>query len=125
MQSNIPQSARRPVRPSPRGISLVAMLACVPASVLAQDVTGATTRVQSFFGNINALLNVASIAVVTIAIIFAGYQIAFNHKRIGDVAPVLVGGFLIGAAAQIAKMLLPTDVTSTAMAVALLLPAYA
>ena len=59
----------------------------------------------------------ASIAVVTIAVIFAGYQIAFNHKRIGDVAPVLIGGFLIGAASQIARMLLPDDVTSTAMLV--------
>ncbi|RYG94098.1 MAG: type VI secretion protein, partial [Alphaproteobacteria bacterium] len=48
----------------------------------------------------------ASIAVVTIAVVFAGYQIAFAHKRISDVAPVLIGGFLIGAAAQIARMLL-------------------
>lgn len=37
--------------------------------------------------------------------IFAGYQIAFAHKRISDVAPVLIGGVLIGAAGQIAKML--------------------
>ncbi|MCD9007741.1 TrbC/VirB2 family protein [Luteimonas sp. XNQY3] len=100
-------------------------LALLPVVAWAQDVAGATTRVQSFFGNINALLNVASIAVVTIAIIFAGYQVAFNHKRIGDVAPVLIGGFLIGAAAQIAKMLLPDDVTSTAMAVVQMLPGYA
>jgi len=71
--------------------------------------------VETFFTNINSLLNVASIAVVTIAVIFAGYQIAFSHKRIGDVAPVLIGGFLIGAASQIARMLLPDDVTSTAM----------
>ena len=35
--------------------------------------------------------NIASIAIVTIAIIFAGYQVAFNHKRLGDVAPVLIG----------------------------------
>ncbi|NYZ62418.1 TrbC/VirB2 family protein [Luteimonas deserti] len=90
------------------------VLAAAPMWALAQDGTGATGRVQTFFTNINALLNVASIAVVTIAIIFAGYQIAFNHKRISDVAPVLIGGFLIGAAAQIAKMLLPEDVTSTA-----------
>jgi type IV secretion system protein VirB2 len=48
----------------------------------------------------------ASIAVVTIAVIFAGYQIAFAHKRIGDVAPILIGGVLIGAAGQIARMLL-------------------
>lgn len=71
--------------------------------------TDAAGRVTSFFTNINSLLNIASIAIVTIAIIFAGYQIAFNHKRIGDVAPVLIGGFLIGAAAQIARMLLPDN----------------
>lgn len=114
----------------PRHGKLAACTAVLAASLLpalawAQDVAGATSRVQTFFGNINALLNVASIAVVTIAIIFAGYQIAFNHKRIGDVAPVLIGGFLIGAAAQIAKMLLPSDVTSAAMLTLELLPAYA
>lgn len=96
-----------------------------PELAFAQDATGATGRVTKFFENINSLLNVASIAIVTIAVIFAGYQIAFNHKRIGDVAPVLIGGFLIGAAAQIAKMLLPADVTSTAMVVGQMLSQYA
>ncbi len=47
-----------------------------------------------------------SIIVVTIAVVFSGYQIAFAHKRIGDVAPVLIGAILIGAAGQIAKMFL-------------------
>lgn len=106
-------------------LAACASLAALPVVAMAQDVTGATARVNSFFGNVNSLLNVASIAIVTIAVIFAGYQIAFNHKRIGDVAPVLIGGFLIGAAAQIAKMLLPEDVTTTAMTVILLLPVYA
>ncbi len=101
-------------------IAAMSMLA-MPAMVMAQDVSGATTRVNSFFNNINSLLNIASIAIVTIAVIFAGYQIAFNHKRIGDVAPVLIGGFLIGAAAQIAKMLLPADVTKTTMVISELL----
>lgn len=120
----IPDRARQ--APTPLRAALACgSLALLPFVAWAQDVAGATTRVQSFFGNINALLNVASIAVVTIAIIFAGYQIAFNHKRIGDVAPVLIGGFLIGAAAQIAKMLLPDDVTSTAMVMVQLLPGYA
>ena len=66
----------------------------------------AENKVKGFFTGLNSLLNIASIAVVTIAVIFAGYQIAFAHKRISDVAPVLIGGFLIGAAAQLAKMLL-------------------
>jgi len=104
-------------------VALVAL--ALPELALAQDATGAQGRVTSFFTNINSLLNVASIAIVTIAVIFAGYQIAFNHKRVGDVAPVLIGGFLIGAAAQIAKMLLPSDVTSTAMVVGQMLIQHA
>ena len=98
-----------------------AMLA-FPELAFAQDGSGAETSVTTFFDNINNLLNVASIAIVTIAVIFAGYQIAFNHKRVGEVAPVLIGGFLIGAAAQIAKMLIPDNPTSaTGMVVHMLI----
>lgn len=104
-------------------VAIVAL--ALPELAFAQDATGAQGRVTSFFTNINSLLNVASIAIVTIAVIFAGYQIAFNHKRVGDVAPVLIGGFLIGAAAQIAKMLLPSDVTSTATVVGQMLIQHA
>lgn len=82
--------------------------ACIAAPDLgfAQDFAGADQKVCGFFESINGLLNLASIAVVTIAVIFAGYQIAFAHKRISDVAPILIGGLLIGAAGQIAKMLI-------------------
>ncbi|MGH8039941.1 MAG: TrbC/VirB2 family protein [Pseudomonas sp.] len=72
----------------------------------AQEFGGTDTKVCGFFNSINGLLSIASIAVVTIAVIFAGYQIAFAHKRIADVAPILIGGLLIGAAGQIASMLL-------------------
>jgi type IV secretion system protein VirB2 len=85
-----------------------AVLFAIPGLALAQgapDFGGTDSKVTGFLQNINGLLNLASIAVVTIAVIFAGYQIGFAHKRIADVAPILIGGFLIGAAAQIAKML--------------------
>ena len=100
----------------------VAMLA-LPEVAFAQ--TTAESRVTGFIGKINGILNVASVAIVTIAVIFAGYQIAFAHKRISDVAPVLIGGFLIGAAAQLAKMVIPEDVGATVSAVVHALPAYA
>lgn len=96
-----------------RTLKTVLMAAAFAAAVFVPDVFaqatnfgGTDTKVCGFFSNINGLLNIASIAVVTIAVIFAGYQIAFAHKRIGDVAPILIGGLLIGAAGQIAKMLL-------------------
>ncbi|MBB3228347.1 type IV secretion system protein VirB2 [Luteibacter sp. Sphag1AF] len=73
--------------------------------LLAQEFAGADTKVCGFFKSINGLLNMASIAVVTVAIVFSGYQIAFAHKRVGDVAPILIGGVLVGAATQVASMI--------------------
>lgn len=67
---------------------------------------GGLSVVKTFLDNIGTILNAASIVVVTIAIIFAGYQISFNNKRISEVAPVLIGGVLIGGAGQIASMLI-------------------
>ena len=72
------------------------------------DVGEAGEKVTNFLEQVKTLLKLASIAVVTIAVIFAGYQIAFAHKRIADVAPILIGGFLIGAAGQLATMLIGT-----------------
>lgn len=66
----------------------------------------AQDSICGILNTVNKLLSVASVVVVTIAIIFSGYQIAFAHKRISDVAPVLIGGIMIGAAAQIAKMIM-------------------
>lgn len=85
-------------------LSICALL--MAPSAMAVGFAGADQKVCGFFDNINGLLNLASIAVVTVAIIFAGYQIAFAHKRISDVAPILIGGLLIGAASQVAKMLI-------------------
>ena len=91
-----------------RNAGLLAAVMITPA--FAQDGYGQTQgSVCTFLDNINGLLSIASIAVVTIAIIFAGYQIAFAHKRISDVAPILIGGLLIGAAGQIASMIMPNN----------------
>jgi len=93
---------------------MIATFLLLPSIGLAQDVTETSKKVCGFFQNINSLLNAASIVVVTIAVIFSGYQIAFAHKRIADVAPALVGGVLIGAAAQVAKMVVGGSGDSTA-----------
>ncbi|APO97235.1 TrbC/VirB2 family protein [Xanthomonas vesicatoria] len=63
-------------------------------------------KMCGFLENVNGLLNMGSALVVTIAVVIAGYQIAFAHKRISEVSPILIGGVLIGAAAQIANMVI-------------------
>ena len=85
--------------------AVVALLA-MPELAFAQDTQA---KVCGFFTNIKTILNAASIVVVTVAVIFSGYQIAFAHKRISDVTPALIGGVLIGAAAQIAKTVVQGD----------------
>lgn len=85
------------------------LMACFCVAILAMpEIAMATpsefqTKTCEFMENITGLLNLASIGVVTVGIIFAGYQIAFAHKRISDVAPILIGALLIGAAGQLAK----------------------
>jgi type IV secretion system protein VirB2 len=85
------------------------MLAGISSEVLANGggaapsgFKGACDKVVGFFARFETILRVASISIVTISVVFAGYQIAFAHKRLSDVAPVLIGGLLIGGAATIA-----------------------
>lgn len=88
-------------------LALFAGLLLLPALAFSQDnFQAATDKVCGVMGNIHGILKVVSIVVVTVAIIFAGYQIAFAHKRIADVAPILIGGLLIGAAGQLAAMII-------------------
>ncbi|MBD8881538.1 TrbC/VirB2 family protein [Rhodanobacter sp. 7MK24] len=88
-------------------------LALILPNIALADPTDAITTTCTFANNINMLLNAVSIVVVTIAVVFSGYQIAFAHKRIGEVAPVMIGAILIGAASQIAKMFLGTSAGSS------------
>lgn len=83
--------------------SLIVFLALLTPSVWAEgEFAKACNNVSDFFTNFETILRVASISIVTIAVVFAGYQIAFAHKRISDVAPILIGGLLIGGAATVA-----------------------
>lgn len=97
-----PNNTRDAARSFAAALLLVAMIA-LPELAMAQDFQQKTC---GFLGQITGLLNVASIAVVTIGIIFAGYQIAFAHKRISDVAGILIGALLIGAAGQLANWII-------------------
>lgn len=108
-----------------RAFCLVIVLAIPELAIAGMPGGDAEGEVTRFFKSINGLLNIASIAVVTIAVVFAGYQIAFAHKRISDVAPILIGGFLVGAAAQIAKMLIGDNTLETAFLSSLVNAMYA
>lgn len=130
MTPQFPQATSR-WHPGPICVACALLAAVVPAIALAQDASETIDAACRFASNINKVLNAVSIVIVTIAVVFAGYQIAYAHKRIGDVAPILVGAILIGAAGQIAKMFLAGSTSAsgaaacTASLVSTLLEAYA
>lgn len=95
----------------------IAAAVVLPGLAMAADADvgqAAITTTCGFLSTVLSVLNAASIVVVTIAVIFSGYQIAFAHKRISDVAPIMIGSILIGAASQIAKIFLSTSAGSSA-----------
>jgi type IV secretion system protein VirB2 len=87
-------------------IAALIVLPCLAAQAAGSADGGLGETACGFVKTIVGVLNAVSIVVVTVAIIFSGYQIAFAHKRISDVAPVFIGALLIGAATQIAKLFL-------------------
>jgi type IV secretion system protein VirB2 len=60
-------------------------------------------KINTTVSNGNTILVTISIAVVTIAIIWAGFKMIFQGARLADVANVLIGGTLIGGAAAFAS----------------------
>ncbi len=93
-----------------KAMLFVAILS-MPQLIFAQDVDFGETceTIGTFFEGVEGLLKFISILVITVAIIFCGYQIAFANKRMADVAPVLLGAVLIGGATTIATMLMSSD----------------
>ena len=59
-------------------------------------------KIRDTVTNVNTILVTISIAVVTIAIIWAGFKMIFQGARLADVANVLIGGTLVGGAAAFA-----------------------
>lgn len=67
---------------------------------------GGLDKVNEFVDNVLAVLRGISIAVVTIAIIWAGYKFLFKHADLAEVGKILMGGLLIGGASELTAYLL-------------------
>ena len=76
---------------------------CPPHTALA--LAQGFEKINTTVTNVNAILITISIAVVTIAIIWAGFKMIFQGARLADVANVLIGGTLVGGAAAFASFI--------------------
>jgi type IV secretion system protein VirB2 len=98
---NQPARLNRPVNPL-RALCVVLAAAIASASPELVSAQG-FDRINTTVTNVQAILVTISIAVVTIAIIWAGFKMIFQGARLADVANVLIGGTLVGGAAAFAS----------------------
>ncbi|RWU13140.1 TrbC/VirB2 family protein [Xanthomonas phaseoli] len=92
---------------SPSRTALLSVAALAAAMVIAGPAAAeGLEKVNQGAENVLSVLNAISVTIVTIAVIVAGYKMAFAHSRFVDVVPILGGGILIGAAPQLARFLI-------------------
>ncbi|MCZ8108947.1 MAG: TrbC/VirB2 family protein [Burkholderiales bacterium] len=78
--------------------TLALALAAAPAHAQLEKVNTTLTLIQT------TLIGV-SVVCLTIAIIWAGYKMIFQHARWTDISNIVIGGILIGASGPIAAWL--------------------
>jgi len=69
---------------------------------MAQGLSNANTLMQ----NILTVMQGISVAVVSIAVMWVGYKMVFQHARWSEVANIVIGALFIGGAGAIASWLL-------------------
>lgn len=84
----------------------VSILTGIVALTLTEAHAQGLDKVNTFMDSVLSVLNGVSLAVVTIAIMWAGYKLLFKHADVTEVGKILGGGLLIGGAAQLAAYIL-------------------
>jgi|WetSurMetagenome_2_1015567.scaffolds.fasta_scaffold01805_10 type IV secretion system protein VirB2 len=90
------------------GVSLSAAVTAICMSPINAFAAG-IEKLNTTLNLIISALNYAGVAVITIAIAWAGYKLAFAHSSLQDIAKPFLGAILVGCAAAIAAYLLPSS----------------
>lgn len=98
-KSHTQRSRNKPLRAAMRLAATAMLVASSPAFAQISKVDTVMTNVQ------NVLVGVAVI-MFTIALMWTGYKMAFQHAKWSEVSNILIGGILVGGAGGIAAWLI-------------------
>lgn len=81
----------------------VAMRLVVALTLLASSPAFAQiSKVNSVMSNVQMVLAGVAVTVFTVAIMWAGFKMAFQHAKWSEIAHIVFGGILVGGASGIA-----------------------
>ncbi|EGU33957.1 attachment mediating protein VirB2-like protein [Vibrio scophthalmi LMG 19158] len=94
---------------SSRQLSIAFAVILAALCLLTPDIahaSGGLAKVNDFMDNIAGILRGASIATVTVALMWAGYKYLFQDATVMETLKIVIAGLLIGGAGEIARYLL-------------------
>lgn len=89
-----------------KNFSFLAYLAPMVLVNMVFAAAGGLDKVNSFMQNLSTALYGVGAVVLTIAFMWAGFKIMFQGQTLREVAPVFIGGILVGAASSIAAYII-------------------
>ncbi len=90
------------VTKSGKGISAVVLMSML---MIAQPAFAQIDKVNTTMTMIQNVLVGVSLIFFTIALMWAGFKMAFQHAKWSEISNIVIGGILVGGAAAIAALL--------------------
>jgi type IV secretion system protein VirB2 len=80
--------------------------ACVLTLLAAGSAQAQVAKVNTVMANVQSVLTGVAVIFFSIAIMWAGFKMAFQHAKWSDISSIVIGGILVGGAAGIASWLI-------------------
>ena len=91
---------------NPKNSSLMVAVAMGLLFVTQPAMAAGSDDIKGFLTEVHTALKGVGVIVVTIAFVIAGYKIIFGGQTVREVAPIVIGGLVIGAASYLAGLII-------------------
>ena len=91
---------------NPKNSSLMVAVAMGLLFVTQPAMAAGLDEIKGFLTEVHTALKGVGVIVVTIAFVIAGYKIIFGGQTVREVAPIVIGGLVIGAASYLAGLII-------------------
>lgn len=99
-QPSVPQDAAN------SGRALLIRLIGAASTLVSAPAFAQITKVDTVMTNIQNVLSGVAVVAFTIALIWAGFKMAFQHAKWSEISNIVIGGILVGGASGIASWLI-------------------
>lgn len=91
---------------NPKNSSVMLALAMGLLFITQPAMAAGLDDIKGFLTEVHTALKGVGVIVVTIAFVIAGYKIIFGGQTVREVAPIVIGGLVIGAASYLAGLII-------------------